>query len=82
MQEPITTRDGERRAPPDPHDNPLFSTGELARYLGCSTTFARKLMDAGEIPSVKLAGIRRVRRGDVNALVEERLQASSKGLKG
>ncbi len=77
MQETIT-RDGERRAPPDPNDNPLFSTAELARYLGCSTTFARKLTDTGEIPSVKLTGIRRVRRSDVNELVEKRLQASSK----
>lgn len=78
MQETII-RDGERRAPPDPNDNPLFSTSELARYLGCSTTFARRLTDAGEIPSVKLAGIRRVRRSDVNDLAEMRLEASSKG---
>lgn len=81
MQEKIITRDGERGAPPDPNHNPLFSTGELARYLGCSTTFARKMMDTGEIPSVKIAGIRRVRRSDVNALVEKRLQASARSSK-
>ncbi|MBA2510605.1 MAG: helix-turn-helix domain-containing protein [Rubrobacteraceae bacterium] len=79
MQESVTTRDGKRCAAPDLNDNPLFSTGELARYLGCSTTFARKLMDEGEIPSMKLSGIRRVRRSDVNELVERRLQASSRG---
>lgn len=81
MQESVTTRDGKRSAAPDPADDPLFSTGELARYLGCSTTFARKLIDTGEIPSVKLAGIRRVRRSDVNELVEKRLQASSRSPK-
>lgn len=50
-----------------------MSTGELARYLACSPTFARKLIDGGAVPSVKLAGIRRVRRSDVNRLVSERL---------
>ncbi len=63
------------RSPPDPGNDPLLSTGELADYLSCSLTFARKLLDEGTLPSVKLAGIRRVRRSDVNRLVSGRLEA-------
>lgn len=54
----------------------LLSLRDLTEYLSCSRSHAQKLMDDGKIPSLKLGGIRRVRKSDVDALIERELSAT------
>ena len=53
----------------------LLSLGDLAEYLACSRTYARKLIADGTIPSFKIGSLRRVRKSDVDRYVEARLAA-------
>jgi excisionase family DNA binding protein len=53
----------------------LLSLDNLAEYLACSRTFAAKLLVDGEIPSLKIGALRRVRKADVDAYIESRLAA-------
>lgn len=49
---------------------PLMLTVEdLAGELRCSVSSAKKLLKDGTIPSVKVEGLRRVRRADAEAYV-------------
>jgi excisionase family DNA binding protein len=61
-----TTRNNEARK--------LMSPEEVAEYLGCGRTFAFELLKTGEIPSLKLGRLRRVRRVDVDDYIERRLR--------
>ncbi len=54
----------------------LLSVNDLARYLSCSRTYAAKLVANNTIPSFKLAGLRRVRKSDVDEIIEQQLVAS------
>ena len=56
----------------------LLSVNDLARYLSCSRTHAAKLVANNTIPSLRLAGLRRVRKSDVDELIEQQLVASKK----
>jgi excisionase family DNA binding protein len=53
----------------------LLSLNDLAGYLACSRTYARKLIADGTIPSFKIGTLRRVRKSDVDEYVERRLAA-------
>ena len=52
----------------------LLSADELARELGVGRTTAYSLLWSGTIPSMKVGRLRKVRRGDVEAFIEERSQ--------
>ena len=54
----------------------LLSVNDLARYLSCSRTYAAKLVANNTIPSLRLGGLRRVRKSDVDEIVERQLEAS------
>jgi len=54
----------------------LLSTGEVARLVGASRQHVVDLCDAGRIASFRVGKHRRVRRGTVEAYLEEREQAS------
>jgi excisionase family DNA binding protein len=48
----------------------LLTTGEAARLLRCSRAYVASLCLRGLLPYVKVGSQRRVRRGDVEALIE------------
>lgn len=48
----------------------LLTTKELALVLKCGETKAKALIGSGEIPSVKIAGLRRVRANDLAAYLD------------
>jgi excisionase family DNA binding protein len=47
----------------------LLTPEELAQYLNCGRTYAYRLLALGEIPSLKLGKLRRVRRTDAKRYV-------------
>jgi excisionase family DNA binding protein len=51
----------------------LLTPEELARYLKCSRTFAYQILARGEIPSLKLGKLRRIRREDAELYVEKKV---------
>jgi len=51
----------------------ILSPEELADFLGCSRTFAYKLLAERAIPSFKVGKLRRVRLSDARDYVERRL---------
>jgi excisionase family DNA binding protein len=51
----------------------IMSPEDLAAYLGCSRTFAYRLMAEKAIPSFKVGKLRRVRLSDARDYVERRL---------
>jgi excisionase family DNA binding protein len=53
----------------------LLSPNDLARYLSCSRTFAATLISSGTIPSLRILGLRRIRKADVDAYIKARLAA-------
>lgn len=53
----------------------LLSPNDLARYLSCSRTFAATLISSGTIPSLRIGGLRRVRKSDVDSHIDARLAA-------
>lgn len=48
----------------------LLSTPEVARALGVSERFVKKLISAGTLPSLKVGRLRRVSAGDLHAWIE------------
>lgn len=48
----------------------LVSTAEAARMLATSTTTLRRLHHAGEIPAVRIGGLLKFRRTDIETYVE------------
>lgn len=65
-----TASDGVGRADPEPRPGRLLlSVVEAAELLGVSRAFAYELVLAGELPSVKLGRLRKVRRGELEAYV-------------
>ncbi len=51
----------------------ILSPEELAEFLGCSRTFAYKLLAERAVPSFKVGRLRRVRLSDARDYVERRL---------
>jgi excisionase family DNA binding protein len=64
-------------SPAEVKDKELLSAEEMAVVLGCGRTTAYSLLRTGEIPSFTFRRLRRVRRQDIDAYVEERLGAGS-----
>ena len=54
----------------------LLSPEELAGYLGCGRTFAYQLLAQGELRSLKLGRLRKVRRADVDDFIERQLETT------
>jgi excisionase family DNA binding protein len=52
----------------------LLSADELARELGVGRTTAYSLLWSGAIPSMKMGRLRKVRREDVEAFIEGRME--------
>ena len=51
----------------------LLTPEELAEYLRCGRTYAYRLLAHGEIPSLKLGKLRRIRRSDAEHYVEKKV---------
>jgi excisionase family DNA binding protein len=69
MRITTTRRKGiKERTPPG-----LMTPEQVAAYLGCGRTYAYELLRTGEIPSLKVGRLRRVRREDVSEYVRKRL---------
>lgn len=59
-----------------PAAEPLLTISEVAEALNVSFQTARRLVDAGEIPSFKVGPrLRRIRRSDFAAYVERQVAA-------
>jgi excisionase family DNA binding protein len=59
------------------HSTRLDRLEDLARELGVGRTTAHALLWSGTIPSVKIGRLRKVRRSDVDAFIEARLEKTS-----
>ena len=57
----------------------LLSADELARELGVGRTTAYALLWSGQIPSMKIGRLRKVRREDVQAFIDARTEYSEHG---
>ena len=55
----------------------LMSPEELAEFLGLGRTSTYRLLASGEIPCVRIGRLRKVRRSDVDAFIEARLEQTS-----
>ena len=53
----------------------VMSPEDLADYLGLGRTYTYELLMSGAIPSFKLGRLRRIRRIDVDAYLEERVRS-------
>jgi excisionase family DNA binding protein len=54
----------------------LLTPEELAKYLKCGRTYVYQLLALGEIPSLKLGKLRRIRRQDAELYIEKKLSGS------
>ena len=57
----------------------LLSAEELAQELGVGRTTAYALLWSGQIPSMKVGRLRKVRREDVEAFIEARMENGEHG---
>ena len=48
-----------------------FTTDELVRWIGLGRTKTYEMLRSGEIPSYKIGRVRRIRRQDVEAWLEQ-----------
>jgi excisionase family DNA binding protein len=64
--------------------DPLMETEEAQRYLGVKRDYLFKLINSGQLPSVRIARKRRVRLSAVNAFIEalERSRHGKPGRRG
>lgn len=51
----------------------LLKAKDIARILNISRAFAYRLMQTGEIRTVKIGGARRVRKSDLVTFIEENI---------
>jgi excisionase family DNA binding protein len=64
------------------HENPrteesteyLITVEELRRFLGIGRTYAYRMISDGELPTVRLGRVVRVRRSDVMRFIEARTE--------
>ena len=54
-------------------DEALLTPEELADYLKCSRTYAYQILARGDIPSLKLGKLRRIRRQDAELYIEKKV---------
>jgi excisionase family DNA binding protein len=54
-------------------EHALLTPEELANYLKCGRTYAYRLLAKGEIPSLKLGKLRRIRRQDAELYIEQKV---------
>jgi excisionase family DNA binding protein len=52
----------------------LMNPQELASLLGVSQTYTYRLLTTGQIPCARIGRLRKVRRSDVDAFVNARLE--------
>jgi excisionase family DNA binding protein len=52
----------------------LMSPEELAKFLGLGHTRTHELLSTGDIPSVRIGWLRKVRRSDVVRFIEAHLE--------
>jgi excisionase family DNA binding protein len=73
---PKSTQHPERRATPEPWQRkPTWLTpAEAVEESGIGRTRLYRLLTSGEIPSAKLGRTRHIRRWDLNAFLEARMQ--------
>jgi excisionase family DNA binding protein len=64
--------------PTQVRDKEILTPEEMGVLLGVGRTTAYALLSTGDIPSFTVGRLRRVRRTDVDAYVEEQLEASRK----
>ena len=57
----------------------LLSAEELAQELGVGRTTAYALLWSGQIPSMKVGRLRKIRREDVEAFIESRMENGGHG---
>jgi len=57
----------------------LLSADELAQELGVGRTTAYTLLWSGQIPSMKIGRLRKVRREDVEAFIDDRTEYGEHG---
>ena len=57
----------------------LLSADELARELGVGRTTAYALLWSEQIPSMKIGRLRKIRREDVEAFIEARMENGGHG---
>ena len=55
----------------------LLKAAEVAELLNISRAFAYQLMNRGELKTVAIGGVRRVRPEDLRRYIEENIQISS-----
>lgn len=53
----------------------VMSPEDLADYLGLGRTYTYQLLMSGAIPSFKIGRLRRIRRIDVDAYLDERVRS-------
>ena len=63
----------------NPQTKKLLSADELAQELGIGRTTAYALLWSGQIPSMKIGRLRKIRRGDVEAFIEARTEYGEHG---
>jgi len=51
----------------------LLTPEELANYLKCGRTYVYQILALGEIPSLKLGKLRRIRRQDAELYIQKKL---------
>ena len=61
----------------EPAPTKLLNAREVAEILNISRAFAYKLMQTGEIPTIRIGYSRRVRLADVEEFIERNLQPQS-----
>jgi excisionase family DNA binding protein len=57
----------------------LMSPEELSGFLGLSRAYTYELLSSGAIPSLRIGRLRKVRRTDVEAFIEARLEHREEG---
>jgi excisionase family DNA binding protein len=57
----------------------LLSAEEMARELGVGRTTGYSLLWSGAIPSMKIGALRKVRREDLEAFIEARMERGEHG---
>ena len=77
MAETDTRHMKERPDPNTVRAKETLSAEEVAVVLGCGRTLAYSLLRDGSIPSFTVGRLRRVRRADVEAYIEQRKSEAS-----
>jgi len=61
-------------------DIPLLKASDVARYLNISRSLAYQLLQCGDIPSVRINSLVRVRPSDLDEYIQNCLTSSKEGI--